>query len=750
MTLFLHPQDSNTDSASILDSLLVSKSRSVIVISAVFFSIAAVILSGSAPTILMSQLLGLSIAFGLVSFAAYRLLEGHYILANILWQLGLLALILSASLLMDRPEILLLAAFLPMIAATTLGGAAAFAAELTLAGLVVWAQANPALFPLPSFYLPMILVLGAFSGLLGWITTSHLTTTARWALYSFEQARTSLEEAREQRLELQQAQEDLVNANREMARLAGRLKILQHVAEEARQAKAEFVANVSHELRTPLNMIIGFTEVIAKSPHLYGGRLPAALMTDIAAIQRSSQHLLALVNDVLDLSQVEAGRMALSKEWVSIKDMLEAAVSVVQGLFNTKGLYLRLEIPNSLPQVFCDQIRIRQVVINLLSNAGRFTAKGGVTVSCRVEKDHLIVSVADTGPGIPQEDQDRIFEPFQQADNSTRRLYGGSGLGLTISKQFVELHGGKMGLTSQPGQGTTFFFTLPLAPALDGEEALAQQRVRRSLLPGDEYGYRIRTRPSKAPPLQVAPRLVVLEKEQALQRLLTRYLPDTEVISAHSLPEAAAALGQSPAQALIVNMPPFEDLPAETLSVAPFGTPVISCWIPGEVEAASQLGVVQYLMKPLTRERLLAVLDGLPAQLGLPGGIKTILVADDEPDELHLFARMLESDSHNYRLLQATNGWRVLEMLRSRKPDLLLLDLIMPVMSGFQVLEEKRLDPEIRDIPVVVISSRDPLGQAVTSNTIRVSHNGGFATSHLLDIIQAVTKIMIPSAAPGG
>jgi CheY-like chemotaxis protein len=152
-------------------------------------------------------------------------------------------------------------------------------------------------------------------------------------------------------------------------------------------------------------------------------------------------------------------------------------------------------------------------------------------------------------------------------------------------------------------------------------------------------------------------------------------------------------------------------------------------------------------MKPLTRERLLTVLEDLSAHVQVPGGVKNILVADDEPDELHLFARMLESDPHGYRVLQATNGKRVLEMLRSRKPDLLLLDLFMPVMSGFQVLEEKRKDPAVRDIPVIVISSRDPLGEAITSNTIRVSHNGGFSTNHLLEIFQTVTQIIIPPPA---
>ncbi len=364
-------------------------------------------------------------------------------------------------------------------------------------------------------------------------------------------------------------------------------------------------------------------------------------------------------------------------------------------------------------------------------------------------RDSLVFSVTDTGPGIPEEDQKRIFEPFQQVDNSIRRLYGGSGLGLTISKQFIEIHGGKMWLESRPGQGTAFFFTLPLAPSLDEEEAAsgdrnsaAGQRVRRGLIPDDELGYRLRTRPSKAPAPRLIPRLVVLEKEQSLQRLLTRYLQDTEIVSTRSLEEAAEALSRSPAQALVANLPPFENLSSEMISIAPFGTPVITCWIPGEVEAANHLGVIQYLVKPLTRERLLSVLAGLP------GEIKNVLVADDEPDELHLFARMLESDPHGYRVLQATNGKRALDMLRSRKPDILLLDLMMPVMSGFQVLEEKQKDPTIRDIPVIVISSRDPQGEAITGNTIQVSHGGGFSTSHLLEIIQAVTEIITPTSTP--
>ena len=161
-----------------------------------------------------------------------------------------------------------------------------------------------------------MLVAAGFSGLLGWVARRDLQQMVRWSQTYLDQAQTELGVMREQRLELEQSRSDLIHVNRELKRLSERLKVMEHIAEEARQAKTEFVANVSHELRTPLNMIIGFADIIARSPHVYGGRLPPSLLTDIAAIRRNAEHLAALVNDVLDLSQVEAGRMALSRDWV--------------------------------------------------------------------------------------------------------------------------------------------------------------------------------------------------------------------------------------------------------------------------------------------------------------------------------------------------------------------------------------------------------------------------------------------------
>ncbi len=743
---FFYGAKTGGDFLNSLDELQVSKSHWLVIITALFFSITAIIVTGPAPFHVMQPLFGLGIGFALLSILVYRMMEKYYLLAHLVWQISLALLILATAITLKTPEVLLVSALLPLLAGITLGFGPALIAEILVTVIVVWIQNEQILSPLPTTMTQMIPFLGLFGGLLGWITTKHLMEAAGRAMMNYRQAQNSLTEARQERMDLKQAQEDLSKANLELARLANRLKVLQQIAEEARQAKVEFVSNVSHELRTPLNMIIGFTEVMTQTPELYGGRISPALMADISAVQRNSQHLLTLVNDVLDLSQVEAGQMALSREWNPLAGVIQSAAEVVQSLYDSKRLYLHLDLADNLPQVFCDQTRIRQVIINLLSNAGRFTTQGGVTLGCVLEQDKLVVSIADTGPGIPAGDQERIFEPFQQLDNSTRRLYGGSGLGLAISKQFIELHGGKMWLDSQVGNGTTFYFSLPLAAHLDQEPPFANQRVRRGMIPGDEFGYSLRTRPSKAPAIRPIPRIVVFEQGQTLQRLLKRYLEETEVVVAHSAAEAAEAVNQSPAQALLVNMPVFESLPNETLAITPYGTPVISCWVPGEEEAAEHLGALQYLLKPITREKLLSVLDELPMKHQLPGEVKTILVVDDEPDELQLFARLLESAPRGYQVIQVTNGMRALDMMRTRKVDILLLDLMLPGLNGFQVMEEKRSDPAIRDIPVIIISSRDPQGEAITSNMILLGHNGGFSTRHLLDLIQATVGILIPEA----
>jgi len=721
--------------SSTVDELVRSTAQGVMVITSAFYLLCAIVLAGNAAADVMIRLLALATVQIVAGTAALRWLSGHYLIAQITWQATLAAALILAARWLDQPEIAVLYALLPLITAVTLGPAGGLAGEALVIAVTAWATSDAFARPLPPEFRWVLPLVGVFTGLLGWAITNPLLTVSEWSLAGFREAQKHLEEAREQRLILKQTEEDLLKANRELARLSDRLKALQRMAEEASQAKAEFVANVSHELRTPLNMIIGFTEIIARSPQVYGGRLPPALQTDIAAVRRNSQHLANLVNDVLDLSQVEAGRMALSREWTALPEVIEAAVTTVKPLFDSKGLYLRTEIPSDLPRVFCDGTRVRQVVINLLSNAGRFTEHGGVLVACRRSDSQITISVTDTGPGIPPEDQQRLFEPFQQLDASIRRRYGGSGLGLTISKQFVEMHGGQMWIESQLGTGTTIGFNLPLTSAPPAEPTAS---ARRSLIPDDERGYRTRLRPTRAAPPVAPPRLVVLEKERTLQRLLARYLPGTELAVARTVPAAIAELSRSPAQALIVNASPLEAIPVSALTDLPFDTPAVTCWIPGEDDAARRLGVVQYLVKPVTAETLKDALARLPQ------GVKTVLIVDDEPDELHLFARMLAADANGYRLLQVTNGQRALDMLRTRRPDVMLLDLVMAGMDGFQVLEEKGRDPAIRDIPVIVISSRDPTGDPVVSNTLTVTHGRGLSVRNLLACIQAIGEILSP------
>jgi signal transduction histidine kinase/CheY-like chemotaxis protein len=735
------------DSAATARDLVQSTALNVMLITDLFYLACAIVLSGNAPSAVMIQLFAGAALLLLSSVAAYRLLTAHYVAAQLVWQAGLVVTLLLAAISLDRPQILLLFSLLPLIAMVTVGWAAAALAEVVVVAAAWWGMTGP--FPTPlarELALAMPLV-SAFAALLGWAITTPLLTVTEWSVRSFEQANRNLEEAQEQQLELTQAREDLLQANRELVRLSDRLKALQRIAEEARQAKAEFVANVSHELRTPLNMIIGFTEIIARSPQVYGGRLPPSLMTDIAAVRRNSQHLSDLINDVLDLSQVEAGRMALHRDWTSLAEVVAAATTAVKALFDSKGLYLRATVEPDLPQVFCDETRIREVLINLLSNAGRFTDKGGVEVCCGRAGSEIVVSVTDTGPGIPEKDQSRIFAPFQQLDGSVRRRYGGSGLGLTISKQYVEMHGGRMWVQSPAfdggdgaSAGTRVNFALPLEMPLGAEEVTPGPR--RALTPDDELGYRGHTRPARLPVGAVPPRIVVLEKEQTLQRLLRRYLPDIEAVPVREIDAAIGELNRSPAQALVVNASPLEELPASALTGLPYGTPAVECWVPGEDEAARRLGVVRYLVKPLSADKLYEELDALGE------AIRTVLVVDDEPDELHLFARMLEAGARDYRILQVTNGQRALDMLRSRKPDVMLLDLVMAGMDGFQVLEEKGRDPAIRDIPVIVISSRDPTGDPVISNTLTVTHGSGLSVRNLLACIQAISAILAPSGQP--
>ena len=369
------------------------------------------------------------------------------------------------------------------------------------------------------------------------VTQQPLLTALEWSWSSYESSRRSLERARDTQMHLSQALRDLGEANLQLTRLNRLALALRQAAEEARQAKEQFAANVSHELRTPLNMIIGFSEMIVHAPQIYGGSLPPDLLADLEVILRNGRHLSSLIDDILDLSQIEAGHMALTKERISLPEIIGGAATAVRPLYESKGLYLRTEVAPDLPWVMCDRTRVRAILLNLLSNAGRFTQRGGVHIRAYLQGANVVVSITDTGPGISMHDRERLFEPFQQLDGSIRRLFGGTGLGLSISRKFVELHGGKIWVESEAGAGATFIFTLPVDPP-----APLQGSPGRWLSPSPRHEEPARR--SAAATLPVRSRLVLQESQPTLHRLCSRFLDSTELVPVEGFEEALAELGR--------------------------------------------------------------------------------------------------------------------------------------------------------------------------------------------------------------
>jgi CheY-like chemotaxis protein len=299
-----------------------------------------------------------------------------------------------------------------------------------------------------------------------------------------------------------------------------------------------------------------------------------------------------------------------------------------------------------------------------------------------------------------------------------------------------------MWLTSEVGTGTTFFCSLPIEKSASSEAETADKGSRRWF---SEYGrYEARTREFKAPPPQVPPLFIVLGSGDNLPQLMRAYADKIDVFVAPDIEAAAQELEQTSAQALIVNGASTDDVSRlkNRLSAMPFPPPIISCWVPGKDEAAAQLGVVRYLVKPVTKQKLLTLME----ELGQPDA--SVLLVDDQPEMLQLFARMLSSAGLGYHVLQATSGRRALALMRERRPSMVLLDLIMPGMDGFQLLQDKSRDPLIKDIPVVAVSSRDPSGTPIITDTLTVTRANGLSAREIMACIQVISGILTRSAQP--
>ncbi len=702
--------------------------------------IAALFVTGLLQPVLASKTVPALAAAGLSCLVMLTTFRRAPWVALALSQIGLACAILLLARQFDNPNLLGLLAWLPLLMGISGLSVPTAASVLGVGLLVLLGSPVVGSVATPNGMGQLTLLLSTFAGSIGWVTSRRFAEAmSQWAAH-YLRAEERLAEQHDQRLHLLQAQEDLVQANRELARLYDRVRAMTQIAEDARHLKEEFVANVSHELRTPLNMIIGFSEVILKSPRSYGARLPEALLADIRAIQNNSQHLAGLVNDVLTLSQVESGKLMLRREWVDMRDLLTECQAAVRVLFDSKGLYLQVASPAEPLSVFCDPLRMREVLLNLLSNAGRFTEQGGVTLSAWLSGDQACLSVADTGPGIPPADQQRIFEPFQQAHFGAKGS-GGSGLGLSISKRFVELHDGSMRLESQLGEGTTFYITLPREPLPD---AMAFGGTRLPINPYTQYEPRSRAH-VLAPPV-LPPRYIVLDDTGQLGQLFEEFAKGAEVVVVGDAPSLVQTARRSPAAALAINTPNPTATVDELRRAGgiPAATPLLACWVPGERAAASELGVLRYLVKPVTQDTLWAAIEAV----GSP--VRSVLVVDDNPEALQLFSRMLAAHEPAPRVLRASSGRQALTLMRTRQPDMVLLDLVMPDMNGFEVLREKERDPVIRALPVLVVSSLDPAQGMVRTQLLSVSREDGLSGQDLIRCMVLLTEALSLNARRGG
>ena len=545
-----------------------------------------------------------------------------------------------------------------------------------------------------------------------------------WLGVYFQRAQDFLEQARDRKAELEQTLEDLANANRQLAMANERIATLRMIAEEAQKTKIMFVSKVSHEFRTPLNMIIGLVGLIVDRPPIEGESVPPHLMEDLRVVYRNCQHLTSMIDDVLDLSQADGGRLSMHRERVDLGEIVYEALAVVRPLIVEKDIALHLAVPGDLPAVYCDRTRIRQVILNLVSNAARFTDQGQIGVHIEQQNRHIQVSVEDTGPGIPPQDLQGIFEPFCQGSGSIWRDRGGSGLGLTISREFVRLHGGRMWVDSELGVGSRFIFDLPISPAIE-HVARADRWIREDWV-WREGAFRTDRAGMAGEP--VKPRIVICDETGDLYSEFSRYTDEVEFVDVRSAVQATREAEKHLADAVLINSESVEhlwSLVEEVRRETPH-TPVIGCSVPRSIKRALEGGAVDYLIKPVTIEDL----KGAVNSVGRP--VRRVLVVDDDPEVLQLFTRMLHVCDRTLEVATASDGEHALDMMRGNALDLVLLDVVLPDMDGWRVLERMSSADGVGNTPVVFVSGQDPSEQPLASPLLVATLGGGLSLSQVV------------------
>ena len=489
-----------------------------------------------------------------------------------------------------------------------------------------------------------------------------------------------------------------LRAEHDNERMNAELITARDEALEASRTKTAFLANMSHELRTPMNAIIGYSEMLIEEA---ADLKPEDFVPDLEKVRAAGKHLLALINDILDLSKIEAGKMTLFMESFSIRSTIDDVIAMIQPLISRNNNTLVVRCPDGIGMMIADVVKVRQTLFNLLSNACKFTDGGEIrleiSTTVRSGVEQIVMAVSDSGIGMTQDQLGRLFQAFVQADSSTTRKYGGTGLGLTISRKFCQMMGGDIRVASQLGEGSTFTIELPRIVQCDADGTPSMISLSS---PAEGIAQQASIHAARGTILAIDDNIEALD---LIQRSLSR---DGYRVVTCSSGEAGIALARTVKPDVItldVMMPQMNGwqvlaaLKADTVLAE---IPVVMLSVVENKEIGMALGATDCLTKPIDWNRLDTLLERL-TECETPA---PILVVEDDTASSELVRRLLERDGWTVDV--AANGEAALQQVRQRRPALVVLDLMMPVMDGFTFADQLRAEPGCDDIPVVVLTSK--------------------------------------------
>jgi signal transduction histidine kinase/CheY-like chemotaxis protein len=500
-------------------------------------------------------------------------------------------------------------------------------------------------------------------------------------------------QAQRQQVELQRRNTELIRLNAELDDSArGMVALHAEVEEKAdslrrvSEVKSRVVSNVSHEFRTPLNSIVSLANLLLSR---VDGELSPEQDKQLTFIRQSAQQLSELVNDMLDLSKIEAGKTALRPHAFTVGSLFAALRGLFRAVHHADAVALEFDEAHAAVALDTDEGKVTQVLRNFISNALKFTERGSVRVSASAIEDGFVTfRVADTGIGIAAADHERVFEEFAQIDHPLQRTVRGTGLGLTLSRQLARLLGGDISLESTPGRGSTFALRIPAVHTEVQEMAALVERSAGS-------------DPDRAP-------ILVVEDDTQTLFLYERYLRNSgfRILPARSVSEARAALQRVRPAAVVLDVmldgeTSWSFLAELKTGEATRAIPVLVVTVVNRERKARALGADEFLVKPLDQESIVRKLESLAKGTGQT---QTVLVADDDEVSRYMVRRLLEGSA--YRVVEAADGDQALALARSIRPDVLLLDFVMPGTPAFDVIDELKGDPATRDIPIVVHTSK--------------------------------------------